>query len=84
MNTTIGRVIFNQAFPDDFEYRNQHVLKGDVARFVDETVHGYDRATVEQVLDNLKNLGFHYATRAGVTLGVEDVTTPPDKAKILD
>jgi DNA-directed RNA polymerase subunit beta' len=84
IRTTIGRVIFNQAFPDDFEYRNQHVLKGDVARFVDETVHGYDRATVEQVLDNLKNLGFHYATRAGVTLGVEDVTTPPDKAKILD
>ncbi|HEY7666630.1 MAG TPA: DNA-directed RNA polymerase subunit beta' [Actinomycetota bacterium] len=84
IRTTIGRVIFNQAFPDDFEYRDQHVLKGDVARFVDETVHRYDRATVEQVLDNLKNLGFHYATRAGVTLGVEDVTTPPDKAKILD
>ncbi len=84
IRTTIGRVIFNQAFPDDFEYRNQHVLKGDVARFVDETVHRYDRATVEQVLDNLKNLGFHYATRAGVTLGVEDVTTPSDKAKILD
>jgi len=84
IRTTIGRIIFNQAFPDDFEYRNQHVLKGDVARFVDETVHRYDRATVEQVLDNLKNLGFHYATRAGVTLGVEDVTTPSDKAKILD
>ena len=43
-----------------------------------------DRAVVEQILDNLKNIGFHYATRAGVTLGVEDVTTPPDKQKILD
>ena len=40
--------------------------------------------TVEIVLDNLKNLGFHYATRAGVTIGVEDVTTPPAKQKILD
>jgi len=38
---------------------------------------------VEQVPDNLKNLGFHYATRAGVTLGVQDVTTPADKPKIL-
>jgi DNA-directed RNA polymerase subunit beta' len=84
IRTTIGRVVFNQAFPDDFEFRNQHVLKGDVARFVDESVHRYDRAVVEEILDNLKNLGFHYATRAGVTLGVEDVTTPPDKAKILD
>jgi DNA-directed RNA polymerase subunit beta' len=84
IRTTIGRVVFNQAFPDDYEYRNQHVLKGDVGRFVDEAVHRYDRATVESILDNLKDLGFHYATRAGVTIGVEDVTTPPDKQKILD
>jgi DNA-directed RNA polymerase subunit beta' len=66
--------------PDDFEFRNQPVLKGDVARLVDEVVHRYDRAQVEQVLDDLKNLGFHYATRAGVTIGIEDVTTPPTKA----
>jgi DNA-directed RNA polymerase subunit beta' len=84
IRTTIGRVVFNQAFPDDYEYRNQHVLKGDVGRFVDEAVHRYDRATVESILDNLKDLGFHYATRAGVTIGVEDVTTPSDKQKILD
>ena len=44
IRTTIGRVIFNEAFPDDFEYRNHPVLKGDVARLVDETVHRYDRA----------------------------------------
>ena len=84
ITTTIGRVIFNMSFPDVYEFRNQHVLKGDVGRFVDECVHLYDRAQVEQVLDNLKNLGFHYATRAGVTIGVEDVTTPPDKQAILD
>ena len=82
--TTIGQVIFNSVFPDDFEYRNTHVLKGDVGRLVDEVVHRYDRARVEQVLDDLKNLGFHYATRAGVTIGIEDVTTPDAKAKILD
>ncbi|MGH2595645.1 MAG: DNA-directed RNA polymerase subunit beta', partial [Actinomycetota bacterium] len=84
VRTTIGRVIFNQAFPNDFEFRNQTVAKSDIARFVDQTVHDYDRAMVEETLDNLKNLGFHYATRAGVTVGVEDVTTPPSKAKILD
>ena len=76
---TIGRIIFNGAFPADFEYRNHQVLKGDVARLVDEVVHRYDRALVEEVLDNLKNLGFHYATRAGVTIGIEDVTTPPSR-----
>ncbi|HEX6844752.1 MAG TPA: DNA-directed RNA polymerase subunit beta' [Actinomycetota bacterium] len=84
IRTTIGRVIFNDAFPADFEFRNQHVLKADIARLVDEVVHIYDRARIEETLDNLKNLGFHYATRAGVTIGVEDVTTPAEKAKILD
>src|SRR2546426_9970632 len=84
VRTTIGRAMLNAAFPDDFEFRNQPVLKGDVARLVDEVVHRYDRAQVEQVLDDLKNLGFHYATRAGVTIGIEDVTTPTAKAAILD
>ena len=84
VRTTIGRVILNEAFPDDFEFRNHSVLKSDIARLVDETVHRYDRATVEETLDNLKNLGFHYATRAGVTIGVEDVTVPPSKQAILD
>jgi DNA-directed RNA polymerase subunit beta' len=84
ITTTVGRVILNQAFPDTEEYVNRPLLKGDIAKLVDLSVHRYDRNQVEQILDNLKNLGFHYATRAGVTLGVEDVTTPPDKAKILD
>ncbi len=48
VRTTIGRVILNGAFPDDFEFRNHSVLKADVARLVDETVHRYDRATVEE------------------------------------
>jgi len=84
VQTTIGRLVFNQAFPDDQEYVNRPLVKGDIAKLVDQCVHKYDRAQVEQILDNLKNMGFHYATRAGVTLGVEDVTTPSDKAKILD
>jgi DNA-directed RNA polymerase subunit beta' len=84
IQTTAGRVLFNQALPDDFEYQNMHVLKGDVGKIVDECVRRYDRAAVEGVLDALKNLGFHYATRAGVTLGIEDVTTPGAKQRILD
>ena len=84
IRTTIGRIILNGAFPADFEYRNQSVLKADIARLVDEAVHRYDRATTENILDGLKDLGFHYATRAGVTIGVEDVTVPPSKQKILD
>ena len=84
VETTVGRLILNQCFPDDMEFVNRPLMKGDVGKLVEDCVHGYDRAQVEQILDNLKNVGFHYATRAGVTLGVQDVTTPSDKVKILD
>jgi DNA-directed RNA polymerase subunit beta' len=84
VQTTVGRLVLNQCFPDDMEFVNRPLLKGDVGKLVEDCVHRYDRAQVEQILDNLKNVGFHYATRAGVTLGVQDVTTPSDKGKILD
>jgi DNA-directed RNA polymerase subunit beta' len=84
VETTVGRVILNESFPNDFEYVNHHVQKGDVASLVGQCVDRYDRGTVEVTLDNLKRLGFHYSTRAGVTIGLDDVVTPPEKAKILD
>ncbi len=74
----------NRAFPDTEEYVNRPLMKADVGRLVDAACTATTAPTTEEILDNLKNLGFHYATRAGVTLGVEDVTTPPDKQKILD
>ena len=84
VETTVGRVLFNEAFPEDFEYINHHVQKGDLGAITDQCVSRYDRATVEVILDNLKQLGFHYSTRAGVTIGLDDVTTPKEKSKILD
>jgi DNA-directed RNA polymerase subunit beta' len=84
VETTVGRVILNESFPLDFEYVNHHVQRGDVSAIVDQCVSLYDKADVEVVLDNLKRLGFHYSTRAGVTIGVDDVVTPKEKGKILD
>src|SRR5204862_6305651 len=67
VETTVGRVIFNEAFPLDFPYVDRHILKGDVGALVAECVRRYDRASVQRMLDDLKRLGFHYATRTGVT-----------------
>ena len=84
VTTTVGRVIFNQAFPDDYPFVNHIILKGELGALVDECVHTYPRSQVAGVLDALKSMGFHYSTRAGVTIGVDDVITPKDKQKILD
>jgi DNA-directed RNA polymerase subunit beta' len=84
IETTVGRLLFNEAFPADFPFANFFVLKGEVGRLVDECVDRYPRTKVAEILDNLKELGFHFATRAGVTISVGDVQTPPEKEKILD
>ncbi|HVM39228.1 MAG TPA: DNA-directed RNA polymerase subunit beta' [Acidimicrobiia bacterium] len=84
VETTIGRLLFNEALPDDFPFVNEPVKKRDISVVVGELVDQYDQATVAQSLDNLKSLGFRYATKAGLTISIDDVKTPSGKAEILD
>jgi DNA-directed RNA polymerase subunit beta' len=81
--TTLGRAMLNSAFPSDFPYINGIVFKGDVRALIEEVIERYDKAVTEGFLDAIKDLGFRFATRAGLTIGLEDVKTPPDKAEIL-
>ena len=82
--TTLGRVIFNEVLPTDFPFVDYDVTKKLLGLIVDNLAEGYPKVTVAQTLDALKSLGFYWATRAGVTIGIEDVVTPAkDKAKIL-
>ena len=82
--TTVGRAIMNSAFPDTFPYVNHPVFKADVRTIIEEIIDRYDKPDVARTLDSIKSLGFHYATRAGLTIGLEDVKTPPKKQEILD
>jgi len=81
--TTVGRAILNGAFPLGFPYVNAVLLKSDIRTLVEEVIHTYDKPDVANTLDNIKELGFHYATRAGLTIGLQDVKTPPGKKQIL-
>jgi DNA-directed RNA polymerase subunit beta' len=84
VETTIGRALFNEALPADFPFVDHDVTKKALGVIVDRLAEFYPKVTVAQTLDALKSLGFHWATRAGATIGIEDVVTPPTKAKILD
>jgi DNA-directed RNA polymerase subunit beta' len=84
LETTIGRALFNEALPDDFPFVDHDVTKKALGAIVDKLAEFYPKVTVAQTLDALKSLGFHWATRAGVTIGIEDVVTPPRKREILD
>jgi DNA-directed RNA polymerase subunit beta' len=83
IQTTIGRITFNNVLPEDYPFLNYGMNKSEVSRLVEDICNRYTASEVPPVLDGLKAAGFHYATRAGVTVSVFDASIPPTKAAIL-
>lgn len=82
--TTVGRVVFNrQCLPPDYPYMNYKMVKGDISALVNDCCDRYSTAAVESILDAIKATGFHYATRAGLTISVWDAVIPEDKPEVL-
>jgi len=94
--TTVGRIIYNDKIeralsealgelfdPGEYEFINRSMKKKDTTKLVDDLVQRYGAPSISQVLDAFKDVGFEYATRAGVTISKNDVQTPPNKAEIL-
>jgi DNA-directed RNA polymerase subunit beta' len=81
--TTLGRAILNSVFPDGFPYVDSVIVKGDVKLLIETLIERYARSEVASALDGMKDLGFRYATKAGLTIALDDVRTPADKTKIL-
>ena len=84
IETTIGRALFNEALPADYPFVDVDVTKKQLGSIVDRLAEFYPKVVVAETLDALKALGFHWATRAGATIGIEDVVTPPRKKEILE
>src|SRR6202023_2477239 len=95
--TTIGRIIYNdrieralaEALGDEFDaskysFVNQSMKKRDTTRLIDMLVQTYGATTISLVLDAFKDLGFKYATQAGITISKNDVVIPPQKQEIIE
>ncbi|HYP43948.1 MAG TPA: DNA-directed RNA polymerase subunit beta' [Propionibacteriaceae bacterium] len=83
LETTLGRALFNEALPADYPYADYEVGKKQLGQIVNDLAERYPKIEVAYCLDALKDLGFHWATRSGVTVSIGDVTTPADKPQIL-
>ena len=83
IETTPGRVVFNSVLPEETRRYDQVMDKKALRNLVVE-IHGLigNDATAD-VLDNLKAIGFEYATRSGITIGITDIKVPPEKAGII-
>ncbi|NQX83616.1 MAG: DNA-directed RNA polymerase subunit beta' [Mycoplasmataceae bacterium] len=113
--TTVGRVIFNESFPEDFPYINEvlgrkvedldkrflikdaseirekldsiksisPINKSQLAKVIEIVHHNYDNLTTSDVLDNVKDLGFKYSSKSGISIAIGDLIDVNAKDKIL-
>jgi DNA-directed RNA polymerase subunit beta' len=83
IETSVGRLILNGVLPEDLPFVNKTLKKKDLQRIVAELIEKCGAAKVWPILDEIKRLGFHYATLSGVSWGMDDLTIPPEKEKIF-
>jgi len=83
IETTTGRIIFNQAIPDELGFYNEVVGKKQLGKIVSKCFYDLGNEVTAKMLDEIKRLGFKYSTRAGITIGVTDIVIPEEKKVIL-
>jgi DNA-directed RNA polymerase subunit beta' len=83
IETTPGRLLFNLILPPGLEYVNRPLNKKALAKIVGEVHHRLGVTECMRFLDQLKEIGFHHATEAGITIGIDDILIPPEKEEII-
>ena len=84
VDTTVGRVLFNQIVPPELGYFNKLAKRAKVEELVSSSYRKLGAYRTSIFLDHLKRLGFEYATLSGVTVGVDDMVIPPEKQVLVE
>ncbi|MCA9373808.1 DNA-directed RNA polymerase subunit beta', partial [Candidatus Peregrinibacteria bacterium] len=82
--TTIGRIIFNSLLPKEIGFLNETIDKKKLGRLVGDCFEKCGNAVTSRVADELKRIGFLFATRSGLSIGQDDMVIPGEKDKIID
>jgi DNA-directed RNA polymerase subunit beta' len=81
--TTVGRALFNDILPDEIRYVNETLDKGRLKRLVARCYQKLGLEATAALVDDIKDIGFKYATRSGVSIAVKDLTVPEEKDRII-
>lgn len=84
LETTVGRIIFNEMLPDDYPYINEEVGNGKMQKIVDNLIAKYGVDDIAPILDKIKDFGFDQATKSGTTWGIDDIIEPEGKDAIVE
>jgi DNA-directed RNA polymerase subunit beta' len=84
LKTSVGRILFNEVLPPEFRFCNKVMDKASLKSLVAVCYRSLGNAPTVEMLDNLKRLGFEYATKSGTTIAAKDIEVPRGKAKLLE
>ncbi|PUU91246.1 MAG: DNA-directed RNA polymerase subunit beta' [Halanaerobium sp.] len=83
IDTSIGRVIFNEALPEEVEFVNERIGKSDLGDLITDLYEEVGNDKTAETLDNIKAMGYDFATRSGISIAVSDAEIPPSKPEIV-
>jgi DNA-directed RNA polymerase subunit beta' len=83
MDTSVGRVILNDSLPEEMPFINGLLKKKGLTQLVQYCYLRFGLQTTVLTLDKVKELGFLYATRAGISIGIDDMVVPSQKAELV-
>jgi DNA-directed RNA polymerase subunit beta' len=81
--TTVGRILFNQILPDPLRYSDKVMVRAELKELIDECYRMLGPDETAHLADGIKSVGFDFATRGGMTIGVFDIEVPKDKTERL-
>ena len=84
LECTVGQILFNQTLPKDYPWFSGIADKKGLGKLINDLAEKYPMDIVARTLDNLKNAGFYWASRSGVTVAVSDIATPATKPAIME
>ena len=84
INTTVGRVLFNDIVPESFEFQNELMDKKALRSLVSRVHQDLGSDETVEFVDAIKDLGFRYATQSGISIAVSDIVVPPSKTALME
>ncbi|MCJ7522846.1 MAG: DNA-directed RNA polymerase subunit beta', partial [Dehalococcoidia bacterium] len=84
LKTSVGRIIFNEILPKELGFRNQNMHKKALKEIVAECNRRLGNEATADMVDDIKRLGFEHVTKSGITIAVNDIEVPKEKANILE
>ena len=82
--TTLGRLIFNEIMPSSIGFHNRLMDRGALKELTADLYRDLSNIETSEVLDKIKDLGFQYATKSGITIAINDIQVSPKKDLIIN